>query len=167
LNQRIAILGGGQLGRMLQQASIPYPCELHFLDYGNAPISRISPYLYEGNFRNSEDILRFCKDIQPDTLSIEIEDVAVEALKELEHQGRVKIVPRPYHLSIIKDKGLQKQLYEQLQLPTASFTCYQNKKEIEESLQTGKLEFPFVQKLRKGGYDGKGVQIVFEVLCLL
>lgn len=148
------------MGRMLQQAAIPYPCELHFLDSSQAPIAQVSPKLHAGNFRNTEDVLQFYHKIQADTISIEIEDVAIPALKQIEQDGTTTVMPHPGKLATIQDKGLQKQLYNHLALPTAPFTLYQNKKEIEEDIQNHKLQFPFVQKLRKGGYDGRGVQVI-------
>lgn len=160
MNQKLAILGGGQLGRMLQQAAIPYPCDLHFLDSNKAPIGQISPFLHQGEFREKRDVLHFCNEISPQTLSIEIEDVSIEALYTIAEKGKIKLIPNPKHLATIKDKGLQKQLYQQLKLPTAPFKLFENKNEIVEALRIGELDYPFVQKLRLGGYDGKGVQII-------
>lgn len=176
MNKQLAILGGGQLGRMLQQAAIPYPCDLHFLDAVKSPIGQVSPFLHQGDFRQKKDVLNFCNEIKPQTLSIEIEDVSIEALFHISEKGEINILPNPQHLATIKDKGLQKQLYEKLQLPTAAFELYQDKAEVKKALQTGQLQYPFVQKLRTGGYDGKGVQIIknasgmakcFDAPCLV
>src|SRR5690606_26362555 len=64
--------------------------------------------------------------------------------------------PQPNVLEIIKDKGLQKQFYAEHNLPTAPFEIYQEQPNLAE-LET---KLPFVQKLRTGGYDGKGVQVI-------
>ena len=63
-------------------------------------------------------------------------------------------------LEIIQDKGLQKQFFEKIKTPSSSFNLFETKQEIINSINNGNLSFPFVQKLRKGGYDGKGVSII-------
>jgi 5-(carboxyamino)imidazole ribonucleotide synthase len=89
-----------------------------------------------------------------DLLTVEIENVNTDALRALEKQG-VKVYPQPHILELIRDKGLQKQFYLDHQIPTAPFVFW-------DTNNKGKLpfEFPIVHKLRTGGYDGKGVQIV-------
>ena len=63
-------------------------------------------------------------------------------------------------LSLIKDKGKQKRFYADKGLPTCDFEIFNNKKEILKAIEKKELEIPFVQKLCKGGYDGKGVHLV-------
>ncbi|MDB0062968.1 5-(carboxyamino)imidazole ribonucleotide synthase, partial [Crocinitomicaceae bacterium] len=87
-------------------------------------------------------------------VTIEIENVNVEALEKLESEG-IPVYPQPRILRIIKDKGLQKQFYSNNNIPTAPYKLAANAKEVHEFAQA-----PFVQKLRTGGYDGKGVQVV-------
>jgi len=78
----------------------------------------------------------------------------VEALFKLEQEG-IKVYPQPKVLQMVQDKGAQKLFYQENNIPTAPFFLTQNKidaKQVWE--QNNKL---FMQKLRKGGYDGKGV----------
>ena len=93
-----------------------------------------------------------------DALTIEIENVNIDALEKLENQG-IKIYPKPSVLRIIKNKVLQKQYYLEHQIPTAEFAILQSVKEID---QWGKL-LPAVQKLAEGGYDGRGVQVIDDL----
>src|ERR1700749_2330290 len=103
---RIGILGGGQLGRMLLQSAANYHVEPFMLESGNSPpASSVSQHFIGGDIRDYETVYKFGK--QVDVLTIEIEDVNVEALAKLEEEG-LKIYPRPSALRIIKDKGLQK-----------------------------------------------------------
>ncbi len=152
---KIGILGGGQLGRMFMQNAMNYPYEVYFLEPdGQAPCSVFRDYFTQGNFKEYQTVLDFGKD--KDVISIEIENVNVEALKELRKQGK-KIIPSPECLETIKDKGLQKEFYKKYDLPTADFYLVEGKKEL---MNHSSLCFPFVQKLRVGGYDGKGVQLI-------
>lgn len=149
---QIGILGGGQLGRMLLQSAINLDIELHMMDEDpNAPCAKIAHSYTCGNIRDFDQVMRFGEN--KDIISVEIENVSVEALEELEKQG-VKVFPQPRVLKIIRDKGLQKSFFRYVGLPTADF-------KLLDSLTDAKsVTIPFVHKLRTGGYDGKGVQVI-------
>ncbi|TWP24679.1 5-(carboxyamino)imidazole ribonucleotide synthase [Apibacter muscae] len=152
---KIGILGGGQLGRMFMQNAINYPYTIGFLEPdAEASCSIFKNSFIVGDFKDYTSVLNFGKD--KDVISIEIENVNVEALKELRNQGK-KIIPSPECLELIKDKGLQKEFYKENHLPSSDFYTVQNRNEL---LNHPQLKYPFVQKLRVGGYDGKGVQII-------
>lgn len=149
--QKIGVLGGGQLGRMLFQDAISLDLNIHFLDPDtHAPCSTVAKNFTVGDFRDFDTVYRFGKD--KDIVTIEIEHVNVAALHKLESEG-IKVFPQPRVLEIIQDKGLQKQFYVDNNFPTASFFLVNTKAEALEH----KSNFPFMQKLRKGGYDGRGV----------
>jgi 5-(carboxyamino)imidazole ribonucleotide synthase len=148
---KLGILGGGQLGRMLIQEAINYNVQVHIIDpAADAPCSQIAHSFSVGNFNDYDTVLAFGKD--KNVLTIEIEHVNVDALKELEKQG-VEVFPQPHVLDIIKDKGLQKQFYADNNIPTSEFRIAANKAEALTHIADG----PWMQKLRTGGYDGKGV----------
>jgi 5-(carboxyamino)imidazole ribonucleotide synthase len=151
---KFGLIGGGQLGRMLIQKAADYDLHVHTIDNDpDAPCSKISSSFVVGQLNNYNDILNFGFD--KDVLTIEIENVNVDALEALEKLGKI-VVPSSSVLRIIQDKGLQKQFYLANDIPTAPFVFADNK----EDLLTKITSFPVVNKLRKGGYDGKGVQIL-------
>lgn len=147
----IGVLGGGQLGRMLLQKAADYNLSIHVLDPDeSAPCRYMCKTFEHGDFGDYQAVMAFGNDC--DIITIEIEHVNIEALYELEKLGK-KVYPQPHILEMVQDKGLQKAFYQKNNLPTAPFYL------VEKPEQT-KPEFPFVQKLRKGGYDGKGVLVV-------
>ena len=149
---QIGVLGGGQLGRMLIQAANSMDIQLHMLDPDPAaPCSQIAYSFQVGALTDYQTVLDFGNG--KDLLTVEIENVNTDALKALEQQG-VKVFPQPHILELIRDKGLQKQFYLDHQIPTAPFVFYHSSKDALP------FEFPVVHKLRTGGYDGKGVQII-------
>jgi len=151
LNTKLGILGGGQLGRMLIQEAVNFNIHISVLDPSvNAPCADLANNFVVGNFNDYQTVLDFGKTV--DVLTIEIEHVNIEALEELERLGK-KVFPRPQALRTIQDKGLQKQFYKANNIPTAPFHLIDN---AEDALLF-KEKGPFMQKLRKGGYDGKGV----------
>ncbi|NNF32892.1 MAG: 5-(carboxyamino)imidazole ribonucleotide synthase [Saprospiraceae bacterium] len=158
LDQKIGVLGGGQLGKMLAQAASPMGIQLYILDKDkNFPAGQVAPHFTEGNFNDYDDVMAFGAD--KDIITIEIEAVNTDALVELEKMGK-KVYPQPSIVSLIKDKGTQKLFYRNHHLPTSPFDLYDQWEDIITDVENGTLIYPFVQKARSGGYDGRGVQVV-------
>ena len=153
----IGICGGGQLGKMLCEAASAWDWKTAVLDQSpDDPAARLAHRFVQGDYTRYEDVLNFGKDV--DVLTIEIEKVNLEALIELEKMGKI-VHPSPAALGIIRDKALQKQFFIDQGLPTAPQRLFEQKEDILKALQEGEIEIPFVQKLRSGGYDGRGVAI--------
>ena len=151
---QIGVLGGGQLGRMLLQAANSFDIQLHMLDPDPAaPCAQIAYSFQVGQLTDYDTVMAFGQN--KDLLTVEIENVNTDALRTLEKQG-VKVFPQPHILELIRDKGLQKQFYLEQQIPTAPFVFYDSSKDQIP------FDFPVVHKLRTGGYDGKGVNIIHE-----
>ena len=151
-NFKIGILGGGQLGRMLIQEAANYDVRIYILDSDeNAPSKNICHQFTNGSITNFDDVYNFGKD--KDVVTIEIENVNVDALERLESEG-IKVYPQPKLIRMVQDKGLQKKFYFDNQIPTAEFRLITSQNDLKEHTDF----LPFVQKLRRGGYDGKGVQ---------
>jgi 5-(carboxyamino)imidazole ribonucleotide synthase len=156
--QKVGILGGGQLGKMLSLAAHNWDAPTWVLDASkHFPAGPVCSHFVEGSFKDFEDVYQFGK--QVDVLTIEIEHVNTEALVKLASEG-VKVHPSPAALNIIKDKGLQKQFYQKNGLPTAVFQLYESDDAILLAVENQRLTFPFVQKSRTAGYDGKGVAVI-------
>ena len=151
---KVGILGGGQLGRMLLQAAANYPVETHVLENDDeCPAAHLCRYFLKGDIRDFDSVYQFGKPL--DVITIEIENVNIDALEKLEQEG-VIIIPKPAVLRTIKNKSLQKQYYTSHQIPTAEYKIITTKKEISEHPHL----IPGVQKLSEGGYDGRGVQVI-------
>ncbi|KPM49513.1 5-(carboxyamino)imidazole ribonucleotide synthase [Jiulongibacter sediminis] len=152
--KKLGILGGGQLGRMLIQAAIDFDIYIKAIDPDpSAPCKFIAHEFVNGDFKDYKTVMSFAEDC--DVITIEIENVNLEALEDLEKQGK-KVFPQPAILRKIKDKRIQKQFYADNQLPTAGFELTDNK----DAVQKSSFELPFVNKLGEGGYDGRGVQLI-------
>ncbi len=153
MNKKIGLLGGGQLGRMLIQEAIDLDVEIHCLENDlDAPCAKIAHGFTKGSITDKQTVLDF--GVAFDLISVEIENVSIEALYELEKLGK-KVYPQPRVLELIRDKGVQKEFYIRNQIPTADFQLVTDASGLQAP-----MEFPFVQKMRVGGYDGKGVKII-------
>jgi 5-(carboxyamino)imidazole ribonucleotide synthase len=151
---RIGILGGGQLGRMLLQAAANYPVETFVLENDDdCPAAHLCHHFTKGDIKDFEAVYNFGKGL--DAITIEIENVNVEALEQLEIEG-VKVYPKPSVLKTIKNKILQKQYYQQHSIPTADYRITMNVVELIAAVDF----LPAAHKIGEGGYDGKGVQLL-------
>ncbi|MCR6718828.1 MAG: 5-(carboxyamino)imidazole ribonucleotide synthase [Chitinophagaceae bacterium] len=151
---KVGILGGGQLGRMLLQAAANYPVETFVMeDDAECPAAHLCHHFTKGSIRDFDAVYNFGKNL--DAITIEIENVNVDALEKLEKEG-VKVYPSPAVLRTIKNKILQKEYYQQHEIPTAGFKITLSRAELEASVDF----LPAVHKLGEGGYDGKGVQMI-------
>jgi len=148
----IGLLGGGQLGRMLLQAAIDLDMKVSCLDPdAEAPCHELAHVFKQGSFQDYDAVYQFGQHF--DVISIEIEHVNIEALEQLEKEGK-QVFPQPHILRMIQDKRLQKQFFKDNGFPTAPFVLTENQADIAQHADF----LPAFHKLGKGGYDGKGVQ---------
>jgi len=155
---KLGIIAGGQLGKMLVLAASNWNVNTYVMDKDeHCPASASCSVFFKGDPLNFDDVYEFSHLV--DVLTLELENVNVEALKRLKKEGK-RVYPDPEKLEIVQDKGLQKQFYEKIGVPSSSFKLFKDKEEIINSISSGQLNYPFVQKLRKGGYDGRGVSII-------
>ncbi|MDJ1492720.1 5-(carboxyamino)imidazole ribonucleotide synthase [Cytophagaceae bacterium DM2B3-1] len=149
---KLGILGGGQLGRMLIQASIDLNTYIKIMDPdAEAPCKYLAHDFVQGSLMDFDAVYAFGKNV--DVLTIEIEHVNVDALEKLEVEG-VKVYPQPNVIRIIQDKRVQKQFYKDHGIPTPDFVLTDTVEDVAKHVDF----LPAFQKLGKAGYDGRGVQ---------
>lgn len=147
----IALLGGGQLGRMFLENALRYNVRVHVLDPDpECGCARLADRFTCGRFDDRDTVLRFAADAA--VVGIEIEHVSVEALDILKAQGKT-VIPDPDVLRTIMDKGSQKRFYHDHGIPTAPFALIENAAAIADHASL----LPAFLKSRTGGYDGRGV----------
>jgi len=155
---KVGILGGGQLGKMLLYTTRKFDIQTYVLDPNPEAPSKIAcDAFFVGDLMDYETVFEFGKKV--DTLTIEIENVNVSALRALENEG-VNVYPAADTLAIIQNKAKQKLFYSEHGLPTASFTRYTNSEELTNAIENEAQTLPFVWKSAQFGYDGKGVKVI-------
>lgn len=160
-NFKLGILGGGQLGRMLLAETQKFDIHTAILESNkNAPCAEICNTFVIGDLLDFDAVYNFGKTV--DLLTIEIENVNLDALDKLEDEG-LTIYPKPKDLRIIQSKARQKNFYIDHQIPTAAFSHYAYLEELKHSYQNNIIHFPFVWKAARFGYDGNGVKIVRNI----
>ncbi len=151
-NFKLGVLGGGQLGRMLIQAATDLNIDIYCLDPDvAAPCAGLAKGFEVGSLTDFDTVYQWGKD--KDLLTIEIENVNVDALEKLQAEG-IKVFPEPAVIRIIQDKRVQKQFYKERNIPTADFILTDS----IEAVRQNSIFLPAFQKLGTSGYDGRGVQ---------
>lgn len=160
----LGILGGGQLGKMLLSETQKWDIRTRVMDAApDAPCRVGADEFVQGNILDYQTVMDFGKDL--DVLTIEIENVNLQALFDLQAKG-VKVYPKPETLSIIQSKIAQKQFYLEKLLPTAPFQVFENLTQLNEAVASDKLQLPFVWKKARFGYDGFGVMVIKSLSAL-
>lgn len=155
---KLGIICGGQLGKMLGLAAANWDVSTHVLDANeDCPAAKVCNEYTKGHHTDFDAVYAFGKNV--DLITFEIEHVNIEALKKLKAEGKA-IFPDPELLETIKDKGLQKLFYQKHNIPSSNFELYEHADQILTAIKEGKLQYPFVQKSRTDGYDGKGVAVI-------
>ena len=155
---KVGILGGGQLGKMLLYNTRKFDIYTCVLDPNpDAPCKLACNEFFVGDLMDFDTVFEFGKKV--DTLTIEIENVNVDALGALEKEG-IKVYPSAETLATIQNKAKQKLFYVDHNLPTADFRRYAYIDELKRAVEHNVQPLPFVWKSAQFGYDGKGVKIV-------
>ncbi len=155
---KLGILGGGQLGKMLLYETRKFDIHTKVLEKTiDAPSKIACDEFILGDLMNFDDVYNFGKNV--DVLTIEIENVNLDALEKLEDEG-LSVYPPTKTLRTIQNKAKQKLFYVDNNIPTAPFSRFAYASEIKDSIENGGLEFPFVWKAAQFGYDGQGVKVV-------
>lgn len=162
---KLGILGGGQLGKMLLAETRKFDIQTYVLDASKeAPCQFGATKFFLGSLMDYDTVYQFGKMV--DVLTIEIENVNLDALDVLEEEG-LKIYPSPKTLRLIQNKGRQKDFYVENNIPTSAHQRFVDLNELKKALEKDELEFPFVWKCAQFGYDGNGVKIVRSTMDLI
>ena len=155
---KLGILGGGQLGKMLLAETQKFDIYTCVLDAAkDAPCAAICNEFHQGSLLDYDTVYKFGKKVN--TLTVEIENVNVDALETLEKEG-INVYPSSRTLRIIQNKATQKLFYTDHHIPTAPFSCFTHLHEVSTAVKNGTLTFPFVWKKARFGYDGTGVKVI-------
>ena len=163
---KLGILGGGQLGKMLLAETRKFDIQTFVLDPSKeAPAKFGATQFFNGDLLDFNSVYDFGKKVN--LLTIEIENVNLDALDKLEEEG-LKIYPSPKTLRLIQNKGIQKDFYSVNNIPTSNYKRFENLENLKSVINShqSKITFPFVWKCTQFGYDGNGVKIIRSITDL-
>ncbi|KAH3674969.1 hypothetical protein WICPIJ_009414 [Wickerhamomyces pijperi] len=159
-NITIGILGGGQLGRMIVEASHRLNIKTIILDAANSPAKQINALdaHVDGSFNDEKAIMELAGKV--DVMTIEIEHINVDAIKRAqEAYPNLKVYPVPETIKLIQDKYLQKLHLIDHGIQVTESIDVENT--IESLAAVGdKFGYPYLLKARTLAYDGRGNFVV-------
>ena len=148
----IGILGGGQLARMLCIAAARLGVLTLTLERdSDCPAAHVSSRHIEGDWndpRTVRELARRC-----DAITIENEFIDAGVLETLEADS-IRTVPSSLCLAGIQDKLRQRDILRRHGIPSPPFAPVDSRDDLERAAH--RFGYPFLLKLRRGGYDGKG-----------
>ncbi len=162
---KLGILGGGQLGKMLLADTRKFDIQTLVLDpSAEAPSQFGCNAFYKGSLMDFDTVYQFGKMVN--LLTIEIENVNLDALDKLEEEG-LAVFPSPKTLRLIQNKGKQKDFYVENNIPTSKHLRFVDLNDLKKSIEKDEVEFPFVWKSAQFGYDGNGVKVCRSAIDLV
>ena len=150
----VAVLGGGQLGRMLGVAGIPLGLHFRFLDPGSAPPAAAVGPVVEGALDDRSSIDRVVGGAT--VVTYEWEGVPADAARYASEQ--VPVRPSPRALEISQDRATEKETCRGLGIDVADFAAVDDRADLDAAIAS--VGLPGVLKTRRGGYDGKGQHVL-------
>jgi len=152
----VAVLGGGQLGRMLGLAALPLGVRCRFLDPSPDATAAAVGELVVGDLGDPAAIARTARGAS--VVTYEWEGVPAPAAREAATTHTVR--PDPRALEVAQDRLTEKQTLERLGIAVAPFAAIDGPDDIADAITT--MGSPLLLKTRRGGYDGKGQQLVHD-----
>ena len=151
----VAVLGGGQLGRMLGLAGIPLGLRFRFLDpVAGAPAAAVGD-LVVGALGDESSLAEVASGAT--VVTYEWEGVPADAARSLAERYPVR--PGARSLEVAQDRLTEKETFRRLGIATPAFAPVATRAELDHAVDAvGGL--PAVLKTRRGGYDGKGQRVL-------
>lgn len=151
---KIGIIGAGQLGRMLALAGFPLGLRFQFMDRSaDAPGGQLAPILV-GELDDITLLSELARN--NDVVTFDWENVSAQGLAAIE--GLTTVLPPPPALAASQDRRAEKELFQDLRIPTPEFAVVDSEQDLERA--TTRIGFPGVLKTRRLGYDGKGQHVL-------
>ena len=153
--QTIGIIGGGQLGRMMALAAKEAGFKIAVLDPGmDSPTGQVADIQIVAPFDDQQALEELAE--VSDVITYEFENIDAEGLTKL---AEIAYVPQGAELiRVTQNRILEKQAISEAGVIVADYITALTFQELTE--KSNELPFPFVVKTARGGYDGKGQQMV-------
>jgi 5-(carboxyamino)imidazole ribonucleotide synthase len=148
----LAVIGGGQLARMMAQPAIALGLPLRLLAEGEGvSAAQVIPDHLVGDYRDLDTLVKATDGCA--VVTFDHEHVPTGHLHALADTG-LAVRPGPEALVHAQDKAVMRKAIAGLGLPNPRYSAVGSVREIDA------FGFPCVLKRTRGGYDGKGVWVV-------
>jgi 5-(carboxyamino)imidazole ribonucleotide synthase len=153
----IGFLGAGQLARMsaLQAFRFGIKVAVYSDRPENEPVQFMTPLTGNGTFNDVDAMVAFAE--KCDVITLENEFIDSDVLHQVQEMSGTPIYPSPDSFSLIENKLIEKQTFENAGIPVTPYSLIKN----EDDLRSfgNNHGWPYMLKSSKGGYDGYGNEI--------
>ncbi|MFY0405886.1 5-(carboxyamino)imidazole ribonucleotide synthase [Solicola sp. PLA-1-18] len=155
----IAIVGGGQLARMMEQAAVALGVPIRLLAEGpDVSAAQVARDPEVGDHTDLDDLRRVAEGCA--VVTFDHEHVPPEHLRALEAEGHA-CRPGPHALLYAQDKGEMRRRLSEMGVPCPRWALVGSPAEVT-TFAGSEDGYPVVLKTTRGGYDGKGVWVVHD-----
>jgi len=152
LSPTLAVIGGGQLARMMAQPAIALGLPLRLLaEAEGVSAAQVIPDHLVGDYRDLDTLVKVTDGCA--VVTFDHEHVPTEHLHALESAG-IAVRPGPDALVHAQDKAVMRARLDELGVPSPRHAL------VTTPAEVAAFGFPAVLKTSRGGYDGKGVWVV-------
>ena len=153
----LAVIGGGQLARMMAQAAVALAVPIRLLAEGpDVSAAQVVRDPMVGDYRDLETLRSVADGCA--VVTFDHEHVPTEHLHALTREGHA-CRPGPEALVHAQDKHVMRARLDRLDVPSPRHRLVSTPAQVAEFAETVG-GFPVVLKITRGGYDGKGVWVV-------
>lgn len=159
--KRIGILGGGQLGLMLAESIIRHGGAVRLYEQDRAaPLVQVLKDVVCDDWTNTRSLERFFDGC--DAVTYEFENV--ESTELFQFEKRTPVYPSVHVLYTTQDRAREKKFLADSGLPHVPFAHFKDRGELENAVES--VGYPCIIKTTRGGYDGKGQQLLKDSSAL-
>ncbi|MFB6121573.1 MAG: 5-(carboxyamino)imidazole ribonucleotide synthase [Halobacteriaceae archaeon] len=156
----LGVVGGGQLGRMLAEAAGPLGVEVLVLDpTPDCPAAAVARDQIVADFDDREGVRELAD--RSDVVTVEIELADPDLLAEVRAETGVPVHPDPESVRTTRDKLVEASTLADAGVPVPPFRGVDTETDLREAFDD--LGAPLMLKARRGGYDGRGNEVVASV----
>jgi 5-(carboxyamino)imidazole ribonucleotide synthase len=154
MKNRLGIIGGGQLGRMLTIEAKKLGFHVTVIDpTPSSPAAQVADTQIIAGYSDPKATKKLLTEC--DYVTLEIEHIDTKTLKNI---STSKMNPSPQTIEIIKDKFSQKEYLTNHSIPTAEFLEIKSEKDIYGAGEV--FGYPLVLKAKKDAFDGRGNALI-------
>ncbi len=157
MKNRVGIIGGGQLGKMMAQAAKKMGFYVAILDpTPQSPAGQVADKQIVADFNDEKAIVEMAEDV--DYLTFEIENTNGKFLDKLEKKVSCRINPSGKSWRLFQDKLAQKKLFDRGKIPQPKYLPVEKLEDVKRVIK--KLGLPLLLKARFDAYDGRGNALI-------
>ena len=153
---RVGVIGGGQLARMMLAPAIELGIELKVLAETENSSASIATTTV-GDYTDLQTVLDFASGV--DVITFDHEHVPLAILEALESQGK-SVQPPSKALAHAQNKLVMRKALAKIGAPNPNWRAVSSKEQLDEFIAEFGPEV--IVKTPIGGYDGKGVRVVSD-----